>query len=139
MKEHGVSVDDIAKRLIDYGFHATTMSFPVPGTLMIEPTESESLVELERFCRAMLGIYEEYKQIKDGDVPLDNSLLSNAPHTMQFLMNDELDIPYSRQSASQPVKELDYSVKYWPPVGRIDNVYGDKNLVCSCPSMSEYE
>ena len=139
MKEHGVSVDDIAKRLIDYGFHAPTMSFPVPGTLMIEPTESESLVELERFCRAMLGIYEEYKQIKDGDVPLDNSLLSNAPHTMQFLMNDELDIPYSRQSASQPDAELDYSVKYWPPVGRIDNVYGDKNLVCSCPSMSEYE
>lgn len=138
MKEHGVSVDDIAKRLIDYGFHAPTMSFPVPGTLMIEPTESESLAELERFCRAMLGIFEEYSQVKNGQIPLDNNPLSNAPHTMQFLMNDDLDIPYSRLTASQPDDKIDYSVKYWPPVGRIDNVYGDKNLVCSCPSMSEY-
>ncbi|MBX2849672.1 MAG: aminomethyl-transferring glycine dehydrogenase [Acidiferrobacterales bacterium] len=139
MKDHGVSVDDIAKRLIDYGFHAPTMSFPVPGTLMIEPTESESLAELERFCRAMIGIFNEYQQVKNGDVPVQNNLLSNAPHTMHFLMQDDLDAPYSRQSASQPDAEIDYSVKYWPPVGRIDNVYGDKNLVCSCPSMTEYE
>ena len=139
MKEHGVSVDDIAKRLIDYGFHAPTMSFPVPGTLMIEPTESESLAEIERFCRAMLGIFNEYQQVKNGDVAADNNVLSNAPHTMQFLMQDDLAIPYSRISASQPDSQVDYSVKYWPPVGRIDNVFGDKNLVCSCPSMSEYE
>ena len=139
MKEHGVSVDDIAKRLIDYGFHAPTMSFPVPGTLMIEPTESESLVEIERFCRAMLGIYEEYEQVKNAILPLDDNPLYNAPHTIQYLMNDELSISYSRNQACQPDSKTDYSVKYWPPVGRINNVYGDKNLVCSCPSMSEYE
>jgi len=139
MKEHGVTVDDIAKRLIDYGFHAPTMSFPVPGTLMIEPTESESLAELDRFCRAMDGIYQEYLQIKNGEVEMANSVLSNAPHTMQFLLNDELDVPYSRTTASQPDALHDYSVKYWSPVGRIDNVYGDKNLVCSCPSMDAYE
>lgn len=139
MKDHGVSVDDIAKRLIDYGFHAPTMSFPVPGTLMIEPTESESLAELDRFCRAMQGIFAEYTEVKDGKVEPDNSLLSNAPHTVHFLLNDELDIPYSRLRACHPDSETDQTVKYWPPVGRIDNVYGDKNLICSCPSMSEYE
>jgi len=139
MKEHGVSVDDIAKRLIDYGFHAPTMSFPVPGTLMIEPTESESLAELERFCRAMLSIHDEYLQVKDGTVPSDNNLLANAPHTMNFVLDDELDVPYTRKQACQPDPLIDYSVKYWPAVGRVDNVYGDKNLICSCPSMSEYE
>jgi len=139
MKNHGVSVDDIAKRLIDYGFHAPTMSFPVPGTLMIEPTESESLAELERFCRAMTGIFNEYQLVKDGSLPIDNNMLSNAPHTMQFLMDDELELPYSRQQACQPDEQLDYSVKYWAPVSRIDNVYGDKNLICSCPTMEEYE
>ena len=139
MKEHGVPVDDIAKRLIDYGFHAPTMSFPVPGTLMIEPTESESLAELDRFCRAMNGIFSEYKQVKNGEIELDNSMLSNAPHTMQFVLNDDLNIPYSRIVACHPDSENDNSVKYWPPVGRIDNVYGDKNLICSCPSMSEFE
>ncbi|RBP52651.1 aminomethyl-transferring glycine dehydrogenase [Arenicella xantha] len=139
MKDHGVSVDDIAKRLIDYGFHAPTMSFPVPGTLMIEPTESESRAELDRFCRAMQGIFNEYTAVKNGDVPIDNSVLSNAPHTMDFVLQDNLDVPYSRLAACHPDPESDYSVKYWPPVGRIDNVYGDKNLICSCPSMSEYE
>ncbi len=139
MKDEGVSVDDIAKRLIDYGFHAPTMSFPVPGTLMIEPTESESRAELDRFCRAMLGIFSEYESVKNGEVPSDNSLLSNAPHTPHFLMRDDLDVPYSRLSACYPDNQADNSVKYWPPVGRIDNVYGDKNLICSCPSMSEYE
>ena len=139
MKEDGVSVDDIAKRLIDYGFHAPTMSFPVPGTLMIEPTESESLAELERFCRAMIGIFEEYKQVRDGSLPSDNNMLSNAPHTMQVLMDDELDLPYSRKQACQPDDLTDYSAKYWAPVGRIDNVYGDKNLICSCPTMENYE
>lgn len=139
MKDHGVTVDDIAKRLIDYGFHAPTMSFPVPGTLMIEPTESESLAELDRFCRAMTGIYQEYLQIKNGDVAADNNLLSNAPHTMQFILDDELDVPYTRKQACQPDTQVDYSVKYWPPVGRVDNAYGDKNLICSCPTMDEYE
>jgi len=139
MKEHGVPVDDIAKRLIDYGFHAPTMSFPVPGTLMIEPTESESLAELDRFCRAMNGIFEEYQLVKNGTIAIDNSMLSNAPHTMAFVLNDKLDIPYSRNTACHPDEEADKGVKYWPPVARIDNVYGDKNLVCSCPSMSEYE
>ena len=139
MKENGVSVDDIAKRLIDYGFHAPTMSFPVPGTLMIEPTESESLAEIERFCRAMQCIFSEYQQVVKGELPLDNNPLCNAPHTTQFILNDELDIPYSRKQACTPDEQSDYSVKYWPPVGRIDNVYGDKNLICSCPSMQEYE
>ena len=139
MKDHGVSVDDIAKRLIDYGFHAPTMSFPVAGTLMIEPTESESLAELDRFCRAMQGIFQEYLQVKNEELPLDNSMLSNAPHTMSFVLSDDLDIPYSRLQAYQPDKHADQNTKYWPPVGRIDNVYGDKNLICSCPSMSEYE
>jgi glycine dehydrogenase len=139
MKDHGVSVDDIAKRLIDYGFHAPTMSFPVAGTLMIEPTESESLVELDRFCRAMDGIFKEYTQIKNGDLPIDNSMLSNAPHTMAFVLDDQLDIPYSRKEAYSPDDKADANIKYWPPVGRIDNVFGDKNLICSCPSMSVYE
>ncbi len=139
MKEHGVSVDDIAKRLIDYGFHAPTMSFPVPGTLMIEPTESESLVELERFIRAMQGIFAEYLQVKNGELPIDNNMLSNAPHTIKFVLNDDLDVPYSRKTACQPDDMVDQSVKYWAPVARIDNVYGDKNLICSCPSMDNYE
>ena len=139
MKENGVSVDDIAKRLIDYGFHAPTMSFPVPGTLMIEPTESESLAELEKFCRAMQGIYQEYLMVKDGDADAENNVLSNAPHTMAQLMQDNLSLPYSRKQAAAPDDQVDYCVKYWPPVGRVDNVHGDKNLVCSCPSMENYE
>ncbi len=139
MKEHGVSVDDIAKRLIDYGFHAPTMSFPVAGTLMIEPTESESLAEIERFCRAMEGIFREYELVRDGELASKNSPLSNAPHTMQFLMSDALDIPYSKKTAYQPDELADPNIKYWPPVARIDNVFGDKNLVCSCPPMSDYE
>jgi len=139
MKEHGVQVDDIAKRLIDFGFHAPTMSFPVPGTLMIEPTESESLGELNRFCRAMNLIFEESEAVRKGNLPLDNSPLSNAPHTMDFVISEKFSVPYSREQACRPDSEVDYSVKYWPPVGRIDNVYGDKNLLCSCPSMSDYE
>ena len=139
MKDDGVSVDDIAKRLIDYGFHAPTMSFPVAGTLMIEPTESESLAELERFCRAMEGVYQEYIAVKNGDYPSDNSPLSNAPHTMQFLLAEETKLGYSKLSAYQPDQQADANLKYWPPVARIDNVFGDKNLICSCPSMSEYE
>jgi glycine dehydrogenase len=138
-KEFGVSVDDIAKRLIDFGFHAPTMSFPVVGTLMIEPTESESLNELKRFCRAMSIIYDECMQIKNGEFPQDNNPLSNAPHSAEFLLKSDSDIAYSRGQAVYPDKLIDKSFKYWPPVGRIDNVYGDKNLLCSCPSMSDFE
>ena len=139
MKDDGVNVDDIAKRLIDFGFHAPTMSFPVPGTLMIEPTESESLAELERFCRAMRIIHDEYLQVKSGDMPSDNNPLVNAPHTAEFLLDDNLSVPYARKTGSHPDTNNKPQNKYWPPVGRINNVFGDKNLVCSCPSTSEYE
>ncbi|MGH1485840.1 MAG: aminomethyl-transferring glycine dehydrogenase [Cellvibrionaceae bacterium] len=138
LKEHGISVDDIAKRLIDFGFHAPTMSFPVAGTLMIEPTESESLEELERFCRAMLIIYDECMQVASGQLPADNNPLSNAPHTAEFLLQSDSALSYSRQQAIFPDESSDKSYKYWPPVGRIDNVYGDKNLLCSCPSLESY-
>lgn len=138
-KEFGVSVDDIAKRLIDFGFHAPTMSFPVVGTLMIEPTESESLKELQRFCRAMSIIYDECMQIKNGELPRDNNPLSNAPHSAEFLLKSDSEISYSREQAVYPDKLIDKSFKYWPPVSRINNVYGDKNLLCSCPSMSDFE
>jgi glycine dehydrogenase len=138
MKADGnVTVDDIAKRLIDFGFHAPTMSFPVPGTLMIEPTESESLEEIERFCRAMLTIHDEYLAVKNGELPEDNNPLSNAPHTLESIM--EWDRPYSIRQALSPDKQADSANKYWPPVGRIDNVFGDRNLVCSCPPLSDYQ
>ncbi|MBX2809375.1 MAG: aminomethyl-transferring glycine dehydrogenase [Cellvibrionaceae bacterium] len=138
MKQYGISVDDIAKRLIDFGFHAPTMSFPVAGTLMIEPTESESLAEIERFCRAMAIIHAEYMQVKTGQLPADNNPLVNAPHTAAFLLADTLNIPYSRQQACYPDEQHNKSQKYWPPVARIDNVYGDKNLICTCPTMENY-
>ncbi len=138
-KQGHVTVDDIAKRLIDYGFHAPTMSFPVAGTLMIEPTESESLYELNRFCRAMNLIYQEYEKVRDGHWPADNNPLHNAPHTLHSVIGDETERAYSRQLAVCPDADFDYSVKYWPPVGRIDNVYGDRNLVCACPPLQAYE
>ncbi len=133
-----VTVDDIAKRLIDFGFHAPTMSFPVPGTLMIEPTESESLYELDRFCRAMNQIFAEYEKVKSGEWPADNNPLRNAPHTLSAILADDFGKVYSRTTAVCPDPEIDYSVKYFPPVGRVDNVYGDRNLVCSCPPVSSY-
>ncbi|WP_413283395.1 aminomethyl-transferring glycine dehydrogenase [Vibrio sp. MA40-2] len=134
----GISEEDIAKRLMDYGFHAPTMSFPVAGTLMIEPTESEDLQELDRFCDAMIAIREEMDQVKNGEWPLDNNPLVNAPHTQVDLSTDEWDRPYSREIACFPTKQTKAS-KYWPTVNRVDNVFGDRNLVCSCPSISEYE
>ncbi|NKB62072.1 MAG: aminomethyl-transferring glycine dehydrogenase [Gammaproteobacteria bacterium] len=134
----GVTVEDVAKRLIDYGFHAPTMSWPVPDSLMIEPTESESLDELDRFCDAMISIREEIREIETGRATLENSLLTNAPHSYHLLVSDSWDVPYSREQAFFPTKEARDN-KYWPPVGRVDNVYGDKNLVCSCPPMSDYE
>jgi glycine dehydrogenase len=138
-KEAHVSVEDIAKRLIDFGFHGPTMSFPVAGTLMIEPTESESLYELDRFCRSMKLIYVEYERVKSGEWPAENNPLSNAPHTLDTILSDDASRAYSRREAVCPDPEMDYSVKYWPPVGRVDNVYGDRNLVCSCPPMESYQ
>jgi glycine dehydrogenase len=135
--EVGISVDDIAKRLIDYGFHAPTMSFPVPGTLMIEPTESESLEELDRFCDAMIRIRQEIKRIEVGEWPVDDNPLINAPHTIELVTSSTWSCSYSREDAAYPVRSLQKG-KYWPPVARVDNVYGDKNLICSCPSLESY-
>ena len=133
----GVSVDDVAKRLIDYGFHAPTMSFPVAGTLMIEPTESESRQEIDRFCDAMIAIREEIRAIEDGRMSREDNPLKNAPHTALDLAEDNWSRPYSRRQACFPAALSAHS-KYWPPVNRIDNIYGDRNLVCSCPPMDEY-
>jgi len=133
----GISVDDVAKRLMDFGFHAPTMSFPVPGTLMIEPTESESKAELDRFCDAMISIRAEIAKVASGEYdPRDNPLV-NAPHTAEAIAG-EWSHPYSRELAAHPVASLRGN-KYWSPVGRVDNVYGDRNLVCACPPLSDYE
>jgi len=134
----GVEVDDIAKRLIDFGFHAPTMSFPVPGTLMIEPTESESLAELDRFIEAMICIRNEIAQVEDGTYSIEESPLRNAPHCAETVASDDWKYKYSRSVAAYPVN-LKGKNKYWPPIGRVNNVYGDKNLMCSCPSMSDYQ
>jgi len=136
-EESGISVDDIAKRLIDYGFHAPTMSFPVAGTLMIEPTESESKVELDRFCDAMLAIKDEINDVMNGALDENDNPLKNAPHTADTVMASEWLHSYSRELAAYPVESL-RDVKYWCPVGRVDNVYGDRNLVCSCPPLTDY-
>ena len=132
----GVSVDDIAKRLIDSGFHAPTMSWPVAGTLMVEPTESETKAELDRFCDAMLSIRDEIRLIEEGKYPKDNNPLCNAPHTVQDLVGD-WERPYSREQGCFPPGSFKVD-KYWPPVNRIDNVHGDRHLICTCPPMSEY-
>ncbi|WP_029821814.1 aminomethyl-transferring glycine dehydrogenase, partial [Vibrio parahaemolyticus] len=132
-EETGISEEDIAKRLMDYGFHAPTMSFPVAGTLMVEPTESEDLAELNRFCDAMISIREEMTKVKNGEWPLENNPLVNAPHTQVDLSAEEWDRPYSRELGCFPSKATK-SWKYWPTVNRVDNVYGDRNLICSCPS-----
>ncbi len=134
--ESGVSVDDVAKRLVDFGFHAPTMSFPVAGTLMVEPTESESLFELDRFIAAMKAIRQEIAQVQAGTWPVDDNPLSNAPHTAQFLLGD-WEHPYSRELAAYPLPSL-REAKYWPSVRRIDGAYGDRNLVCACPPISDF-
>jgi glycine dehydrogenase len=133
----GISVDDVAKRLVDFGFHAPTMSFPVAGTLMIEPTESESKEELDRFCAAMIHIRQEIKAVEKGELDPEDNPLKNAPHTAAELVGDWMHF-YSREQAVFPVRSL-IENKYWPPVGRIDNAYGDRNLVCACPPMEAYE
>jgi glycine dehydrogenase len=134
----GIEVEDIAKRLMDYGFHAPTISFPVPGTIMIEPTESESKEELDRFCAALTAIHGEMKRIESGEWPRDNNPLKRAPHTAAAVTADTWDRPYSRELAAFPAPWL-REHKFWPAVGRIDNVYGDRNLVCSCLPMEAYE
>ncbi|WP_457280134.1 aminomethyl-transferring glycine dehydrogenase [Polaromonas sp. P5_D5] len=133
----GVTAEDVAKRLMDYGFHAPTLSFPVPGTLMVEPTESETLAELDRFIDAMIAIREEIRKIEAGQWPQDNNPLKHAPHTAASLMGADWDRPYSRETGAFPLASLK-QVKYWPPVGRVDNVYGDRNLFCSCVPVSDY-
>lgn len=137
-EETGISEEDIAKRLMDYGFHAPTMSFPVAGTLMVEPTESEDLEEIDRFCEAMIAIREEMAKVKNGEWPLENNPLVNAPHTQVDLSAAEWDRPYSRELGCFP-SQATKSWKYWPTVNRVDNVYGDRNLICSCPSIENYE
>jgi glycine dehydrogenase len=134
----GITVDDIAKRLIDYGFHAPTVSFPVAGTMMIEPTESEDKQELDRFCEAMISIRQEITAIESGAADPEDNPLRNAPHTCDLLLEETWPRPYSKQQAFFPLPYLaDY--KYWPPVSRIDNLYGDRTLVCTCPPVSAYE
>jgi glycine dehydrogenase len=134
----GISAEDVAKRLIDYGFHAPTLSFPVAGTLMVEPTESEPLVELERFCHAMISIREEIRKVETGAWPKEDNPLKNAPHTSQSLLKADWPHAYTREEAAYPIAELRQH-KYWSPVGRVDNVYGDRNLFCSCVPMSAFE
>jgi len=133
----GITAEDVAKRLIDYGFHAPTLSFPVAGTLMVEPTESEPLAELDRFCDAMIAIRSEIAKVESASWPRDDNPLKNAPHTAQALLKAEWPHAYSREDAAYPVPALRLG-KYWSPVGRVDNVYGDRNLFCSCVPMSEY-
>jgi glycine dehydrogenase len=133
----GVEVEDIAKRLMDYGFHAPTVSFPVAGTMMIEPTESESRAELDRFCDAMIAIRQEIAEIESGALPKDDNPLKHAPHTAQAVTADEWTHAYSRQRAAWPLPWVRRH-KFWPAVGRINNVLGDRKLVCSCPPIEEY-
>lgn len=150
-QETGVTVDDVAKRLVDYGFHAPTMSFPVPGTLMIEPTESEDLGEIERFIAAMISIRAEIDRVAAGEWPGDDNPLRNAPHTAACVSTSEWSHPYSRETAAYPAFQIRSSQheksvvghpgvgnKYWPPVRRIDQAFGDRNIICSCPPVEEF-
>ncbi|HEX5061401.1 MAG TPA: aminomethyl-transferring glycine dehydrogenase subunit GcvPB, partial [Kofleriaceae bacterium] len=136
-KTASIEAEDIAKRLMDYGFHAPTMSFPVPGTLMVEPTESESKAELDRFVEAMIAIRQEIAAIESGQMDKVNNPLKNAPHTAAAVASTEWDRPYTREQAAYPVPYL-RTHKYWPPVARVDNAYGDRNLVCACPPVDAY-
>lgn len=136
--QSGISDEDVAKRLMDYGFHAPTMSFPVPGTLMVEPTESESKREMDRFCNAMISIRQEIQDVIDGTMDANDNPLKNAPHTASVVTVDEWKHSYSRQIAAYPAPWLKEH-KYWPTVGRIDNAFGDRNLICTCPPIDSYE
>ena len=130
-------MEDIAKRLMDYGFHAPTVSFPVAGTLMIEPTESEPKEELDRFCDALIEIRNEIRQVEEGKADKENNVLKNAPHTAAVITADVWDKPYSRQQAAYPLTYIK-DAKFWPAVGRVDNAYGDRHLVCSCLPVEAY-
>jgi glycine dehydrogenase len=136
-KSAGIEAEDVAKRLMDYGFHAPTMSFPIPGTLMVEPTESEPKAELDRFCEAMIAIRQEIAEIESGAQPRDNNVLKQAPHTADTLLVAEWTRPYPREKAAFPLPWVRVN-KYWPPVGRINNTHGDRNFVCACPPMESY-
>jgi glycine dehydrogenase len=133
----GIDETDVAKRLIDYGFHAPTVSFPVPGTLMVEPTESEPKDELDRFCDAMIAIRREIQDVVDGKADPRDNVLKNAPHPAAAVAADAWTHPYTRQQAAYPLPFV-RARKYWPPVGRIDNPYGDRNLMCACPPVEDY-
>jgi len=135
-KTAGIRVEDIAKRLMDYGFHAPTMSWPVPGTLMIEPTESEDRAELDRYCDALIAIREEIREIESGEADRDVNLLKMAPHTQSMLVTESWDRPYARERAVYPLAYLRES-KFWPPVARVDNPWGDRNIFCSCAGVEE--
>jgi glycine dehydrogenase len=134
----GIEVDDLAKRLIDYGFHAPTVSFPVPGTFMVEPTESESKAELDRFCASMIAMRCEIKEIETGAADRSNNVLKRAPHSEFDIVSDSWDRPYAREKAAFP-KDWLRENKFWPAVARIDNAYGDRNVMCTCPQVSDYE
>jgi glycine dehydrogenase len=131
----GVQVVDIAKRLMDYGFHAPTVAFPVHGTLMVEPTESEPLNEIDRLCDALIAIREEIREIEEGKADKIINVIKKAPHTVEMVTADEWTLPYSRQKAAFPLPHVD---KYWPTVTRIDDAYGDRNLVCTCEPIESY-
>ena len=136
-KAADIKIDDVAKRLMDYGFHGPTMSWPVPGTLMVEPTESETRAELDRFCDAMISIRAEIRAVEDGSADRENNVLRNSPHCLHAVTGDSWDHPYTREQAAYPAAWLKQQ-KFWPSVGRIDNPYGDRNLVCSCVGMESY-
>lgn len=133
----GVEAEDVAKRLMDYGFHAPTLSFPVAGTLMIEPTESEDKAELDRFCDAMIGIYKEIKAIEDGKADKKENVLKNAPHTQYVICADEWTKPYLRTEAAFPLPYVKEN-KFWPCISRVNNTYGDRNLICTCEPTEAY-
>jgi glycine dehydrogenase len=132
-----IEAEDVAKRLMDYGFHAPTMSFPVPGTIMIEPTESEDKAELDRFCEAMMSIRREIALIEEGALDKKNNMLKHAPHTQFLVCSDAWDRPYSRETAAFPLYYVTHN-KFWPPVARVNNTHGDRNLICTCEPVEAY-
>jgi len=136
-KSADIDVTDVAKRLMDYGFHAPTVSWPVPGTMMIEPTESESKAEVDRFCDALISIREEIAEIETHAADPEDNVLKNAPHTVEMVTQSDWHHPYSREKAAFP-KPWVRAAKFWPPVARINEVYGDRNLMCACPPLDEY-
>jgi len=139
--QFGIEAIDVAKRLQDYGFHSPTMSWPVANTLMIEPTESESKQELDRFCEAMISIREEIREVETGKQPKENNVLTNAPHPLEVLLTDSWDKPYSRERAAYPLPWMKtaFHGKFWPSTRRLDDAYGDRNLICACPPMEDTE